>query len=240
MEILQSNRSSIGQFVMQIARVIGTVVSTQKHRTFEGAKLLLVQPISLDDTRAARRCSRSIRVGAGVHEKVLIVHGRARGGRSARPQGSAGRCRRHRHHRSGGHPRMTEQELRALVRRRSRASARAGTSTRAPCAPRAPRTSHLRTRRHGRLLRCRRRGCRRPVHHRTRRDVQSLRLLQVAGTLTNLPQDPPFFSPARFLRRFSPSSNPSARSTSSARTASTSCRTTSWSRASRGSRRSSA
>ena len=35
---------------MQIARVIGTVVSTQKHRTFEGAKLLLVQPVALDDT----------------------------------------------------------------------------------------------------------------------------------------------------------------------------------------------
>jgi microcompartment protein CcmK/EutM len=34
---------------MQIARVIGTVVSTQKHRTFEGAELLLVQPVTLDD-----------------------------------------------------------------------------------------------------------------------------------------------------------------------------------------------
>ena len=34
---------------MQLARVVGTVVSTQKHRTFEGAKLLLVQP--LDDCR---------------------------------------------------------------------------------------------------------------------------------------------------------------------------------------------
>jgi len=30
---------------MQIARVIGTVVSTAKHRKFEGAKLLLVQPL---------------------------------------------------------------------------------------------------------------------------------------------------------------------------------------------------
>ena len=35
---------------MQLARVIGTVVATQKHRKFEGAKLLLVQPINPDDT----------------------------------------------------------------------------------------------------------------------------------------------------------------------------------------------
>jgi ethanolamine utilization protein EutN len=35
---------------VQIGRVIGTVVSTQKHPTFEGAKLLLVQPLALDDT----------------------------------------------------------------------------------------------------------------------------------------------------------------------------------------------
>ena len=35
---------------MQIARVIGTVVSTQKHRKFEGAKLLLVQPLNMDDS----------------------------------------------------------------------------------------------------------------------------------------------------------------------------------------------
>ena len=35
---------------MQIARVIGTVVATQKHRKFEGAKLLLVQPLNMDDT----------------------------------------------------------------------------------------------------------------------------------------------------------------------------------------------
>ena len=29
---------------MQLARVVGTVVSTHKNRKFEGAKLLLVQP----------------------------------------------------------------------------------------------------------------------------------------------------------------------------------------------------
>ena len=44
---------------MQIARVVGTVVATQKHRKFEGAKLLLVQPLNLDDTPRGTRCWRS-------------------------------------------------------------------------------------------------------------------------------------------------------------------------------------
>ena len=35
---------------MQLARVIGTLVSTQKHPKFEGAKLLMVQPLNPDDT----------------------------------------------------------------------------------------------------------------------------------------------------------------------------------------------
>ena len=34
---------------MQLARVVGTVVATQKHPKFEGAKLLLVQPTGVDD-----------------------------------------------------------------------------------------------------------------------------------------------------------------------------------------------
>jgi ethanolamine utilization protein EutN len=65
---------------MQIARVIGTVVSTQKHATFEGAKLLLVQPMGLDDTPRGTPLLAVDSVGAGVHEKVLIViEGRAAG-----------------------------------------------------------------------------------------------------------------------------------------------------------------
>ena len=65
---------------MQIAKVIGTVVSTQKHPKFEGAKLLLVQPISLDDTPRGMPLLAVDSVGAGVHEKVLIVlEGRAAG-----------------------------------------------------------------------------------------------------------------------------------------------------------------
>ena len=65
---------------MQIARVIGTVVSTQKHRKFEGAKLLLVQPLNLDDSPRGSALLAVDGVGAGVDEKVLIVlEGRAAG-----------------------------------------------------------------------------------------------------------------------------------------------------------------
>jgi len=78
---------------MQIARVIGTLVSTQKHRTFEGAKLLLVQPLNMDDTPRGVALLAVDGVGAGVHEKVLVVlEGRAAGealGRKAAPVDAA-------------------------------------------------------------------------------------------------------------------------------------------------------
>ena len=66
---------------MQIARVIGTVVSTQKHRKFEGATLLLVQPLNMDDTPRGSALLAVDGVGAGVRERVLVVlEGRAAGG----------------------------------------------------------------------------------------------------------------------------------------------------------------
>lgn len=65
---------------MQLARVVGTVVSTQKNRKFEGAKLLLVQPINLDDSPRGSTLLAVDGVGAGVHERVLVVlEGRAAG-----------------------------------------------------------------------------------------------------------------------------------------------------------------
>ena len=65
---------------MQIGRVVGTVVSTQKHRKFEGAKLLLVQPLNMDDTPRGPALLAVDGAGAGVHEKVLVVlEGRAAG-----------------------------------------------------------------------------------------------------------------------------------------------------------------
>jgi microcompartment protein CcmK/EutM len=65
---------------MQICRVIGTVVSTAKHRKFEGAKLMLVQPLNIDDTPRGNALLAVDGVGAGVDEKVLVVlEGRAAG-----------------------------------------------------------------------------------------------------------------------------------------------------------------
>ena len=78
---------------MQIARVVGTVVSTQKHGAFEGAKLLLVQPLTLDDQPRGTVLLVVDSLGAGVHEKVLIVmEGRAAGqvlGRTLAPVDAA-------------------------------------------------------------------------------------------------------------------------------------------------------
>ena len=65
---------------MLLAKIVGTVVATQKHRTFEGAKLLMGQPLNLDDTPRGSALLAVDGVGAGVSEKVLIVlEGRAAG-----------------------------------------------------------------------------------------------------------------------------------------------------------------
>ena len=78
---------------MQIARVVGTVVSTQKHHKFEGAKLLLVQPLTIDDKPRGATLLAVDSLGAGVHEKVLVVmEGRAAGealGRKGAPVDAA-------------------------------------------------------------------------------------------------------------------------------------------------------
>ena len=58
---------------MQIGRVIGTLVSTQKNKKFEGAKLMLVQPTDPDDKPRGNALLAVDGVGAGVHERVLIV-----------------------------------------------------------------------------------------------------------------------------------------------------------------------
>jgi ethanolamine utilization protein EutN len=63
---------------LEIARVIGTVVATRKQAKFEGTTLLLVQPLGLDDQPRGVPVLAIDTVGAGVHEKVLVVlEGRA-------------------------------------------------------------------------------------------------------------------------------------------------------------------
>ena len=78
---------------MQIGRVIGAVVSTQKHGAFTGAKLLLVQPLKPDDTPVGAAILAVDGVGAGVGERVLVVvEGRAAGetlGRKGAPVDAA-------------------------------------------------------------------------------------------------------------------------------------------------------
>ena len=78
---------------MQLARVVGTVVATHKHRKFEGAKLLLVQPVTLEDEPRGPTLLAVDSVGAGVHERVLVVmEGRAAGealGRKGAPVDAA-------------------------------------------------------------------------------------------------------------------------------------------------------
>jgi len=65
---------------MQICRVVGTLVSTQKNRKLEGAKLLLVQPLTLDGAARGVSLIAIDSVGAGVGERVLVViEGKAAG-----------------------------------------------------------------------------------------------------------------------------------------------------------------
>ena len=64
---------------MIIARIIGTVVATQKDERLNGKKLLIVKPINLDGTDQSGFQIAVDTVGAGFHEKVLVV-----GGSSAR------------------------------------------------------------------------------------------------------------------------------------------------------------
>jgi len=63
---------------MTIGKVVGTVVATQKNPRYEGAKLLLVQPLSLSFEPMGEPVLAIDAVGAGEGERVLIVQeGRA-------------------------------------------------------------------------------------------------------------------------------------------------------------------
>lgn len=65
---------------MHIARVIGQVVSTAKHPTYSGFKLLLVRPETPDGTVTGDELMAVDSVGAGPGERVLVVvEGRSAG-----------------------------------------------------------------------------------------------------------------------------------------------------------------
>ncbi len=58
---------------MIIARVVGNVVATQKQQSHQGKKILLVQPLDLDDQPAGDIVVALDAVGAGVGDRVLAV-----------------------------------------------------------------------------------------------------------------------------------------------------------------------
>ena len=60
---------------MIIARILGSVVSTQKDERLSGKKLLIVKPINLDGTDQSGYVVAVDTVGAGFHERVLVVSG---------------------------------------------------------------------------------------------------------------------------------------------------------------------
>ena len=61
---------------MNLARVIGTVVTTRKDPGLVGVTLLLIQPIKPDRTPYGRPLVAVDSVGSGVTEEVFYVRGR--------------------------------------------------------------------------------------------------------------------------------------------------------------------
>jgi len=58
---------------MLIARVIGEVVSTQKHASHKGRKALLVQPLNLDGSNRGDAVIALDAVDAGAGDRVLLA-----------------------------------------------------------------------------------------------------------------------------------------------------------------------
>lgn len=60
---------------MQLARVVGTVVSTRKEQSIEGLKLLVVRPLDEEGKPSGNAVVAADAVGAGEDEVVLIAAG---------------------------------------------------------------------------------------------------------------------------------------------------------------------
>ena len=61
---------------MILARVIGTVVATQKDAGLHAATLLLIQPLKADGSASGKPLVAVDSVGAGTGENVFYVRGR--------------------------------------------------------------------------------------------------------------------------------------------------------------------
>ena len=60
---------------MQLARVVGTVVSTRKEASIQGLKLLVVRPLDEEGRESGNALVSADAVGAGPDEVVLIAAG---------------------------------------------------------------------------------------------------------------------------------------------------------------------
>ncbi|MCJ7441428.1 MAG: EutN/CcmL family microcompartment protein [Thermoanaerobaculaceae bacterium] len=60
---------------MQLAKVVGTVVASQKETSLEGLKLLLVRPVDEEGRETGGHLVAADAVGAGPEESVLIAAG---------------------------------------------------------------------------------------------------------------------------------------------------------------------
>ena len=58
---------------MLIGRVVGDIVAAQKAPSHEGRKILIVQPLNLDDTERGEVVLALDAVDAGVGDRVLVV-----------------------------------------------------------------------------------------------------------------------------------------------------------------------
>ena len=58
---------------MLLAKVIGNVVATQKNDRYEGARIMIVQPINPDGSEAGEEMLALDSVDAGIGDTVVIV-----------------------------------------------------------------------------------------------------------------------------------------------------------------------
>ena len=74
-EVSTTRFPSVTAASMIIARILGTVVSSQKDERLLGKKLLIVRPVNVDGTDTTGYVVAVDTVGAGYHERVLVVAG---------------------------------------------------------------------------------------------------------------------------------------------------------------------
>jgi ethanolamine utilization protein EutN len=62
---------------MHVGTVVGHVWATKKDATLEGLRFLVIQPLTAGGEMAAETYVAADPLGAGIGERVLVVHGRA-------------------------------------------------------------------------------------------------------------------------------------------------------------------